>query len=250
MNKRARWYCLIALIAGLTAVATVRAALENSDCFACHGDKDLVRTNAAQQVQSLFVDAKVFASSTHGTNLCTSCHSSIKDVPHAEKLPPVQCGSCHEAVGQEYTASIHGVSRAMGASGAANCKECHGHHDILTVKHPASPVFKLNLPSTCARCHSNPNLTSEYRMKFPEAAAQYMESIHGRALMKLGLILALAHGQRVSDIAAGRQLRCDSVRRQLSHLYRRTGVRDQQALVAWGIDQGLLRPHDLVQQLR
>lgn len=64
------------------------------------------------------------------------------------------------------------------------------------------------------------------------------------------LILALAHGQRVSDIAAGRQLRCDSVRRQLSHLYRRTGVRDQQALVAWGIDQGLLRPHDLVQQLR
>ncbi len=190
MNKRARWYCLIALIAGLTAVATVRAALENSDCFACHGDKDLVRTNAAQQVQSLFVDAKVFASSTHGTNLCTSCHSSIKDVPHAEKLPPVQCGSCHEAVGQEYTASIHGVSRAMGASGAANCKDCHGHHDILTVKHPASPVFKLNLPKTCSKCHSNPGLTHEYRMKFPEAPTQYGESIHGRALLKMGLIVA------------------------------------------------------------
>ena len=34
------------------------------------------------------------------------------------------------------------------------------------------------------------------------------------------------------------------------HLYRRTGVRDQRSLLAWGLDQGLLRPHDLLQQRR
>jgi hypothetical protein len=42
--------------------------------------------------------------------------------------------------------SIHGMSHAMGASGAAQCWDCHGSHEILPVKDPASPVFKMNLP--------------------------------------------------------------------------------------------------------
>ena len=100
--------------------------------------------------------------------------------------PPPQCGSCHDEVAKEYATSIHGVSQSMGASGAATCADCHGTHDIVPVKQADSPVFKLNLPRTCARCHSNANLTTEYRMKFPQAAAQYMDSIHGRALTEAG----------------------------------------------------------------
>jgi cytochrome b subunit of formate dehydrogenase len=61
---------------------------------------------------------------------------------------------------------------------------------MLSPRNPASPVFKLNLPGTCAKCHSNPGLTAEYQMKYPQAAAQYMDSIHGRALLKMGLIVA------------------------------------------------------------
>ena len=62
----------IALLAGLVAVTPARAALENTDCFACHSDKELVRTNTSGQVQSLFVDADAYAASIHGKNLCTS----------------------------------------------------------------------------------------------------------------------------------------------------------------------------------
>ncbi len=73
------------------------------------------------------------------------------------------------------------------------------------MKNPNSPVFKLNLPQTCAKCHSNPGLTKEYEMKYPEAAAQYMDSIHGQALLKMGLIVAPScndcHG--VHDIKRG-----------------------------------------------
>ncbi|TAL05555.1 MAG: hypothetical protein EPO07_03365, partial [Verrucomicrobia bacterium] len=87
----------------------------------------------------------------------------------------------------------------------ANCWDCHGSHEIGSVKHAESPVFKLNLPQTCAKCHSNPRLTKEYQMKFPEAASQYNESIHGRALLKMGLIVAPScndcHG--VHDIKRG-----------------------------------------------
>jgi cytochrome b subunit of formate dehydrogenase len=178
------------LLAGLCVVAPAPAALDNSDCFACHSDKALVRTNAAGRVQSLFVDEKIYATSVHRTNACVNCHTTIKDVPHTPKLPAVDCARCHEATGKEYATSIHGVSRAMGASSSATCKDCHGDHTILPVKHPASPVFKMNLAKTCARCHANPGLTAEYRMKHPAAAEHYQESIHGKALMQSGLIVA------------------------------------------------------------
>ncbi len=72
---------------------------------------------------------------------------------------------------KDYATSIHGMSHAMGASGAAQCWDCHGSHGILPVKDPASPVFKMNLPVTCAKCHSNTNLTKEYQIEFPEAAS-------------------------------------------------------------------------------
>ena len=78
----------------------------------------------------------------------------------------------------------------LGASGAANCWDCHGSHDMLSVTNPASPMFKMNLPLTCARCHSNPGLTKEYEINHPKAAAQYLDSIHGQALLKMGLIVA------------------------------------------------------------
>lgn len=186
--KALKW----SLLAGILAAAgmDVRAAvISNSDCMACHDDPALVRV-VAGRTNSLQVTTNSLKQSVHSGLACTECHADIKDLPHPEKLAAPQCGNCHDDIAREYASSIHGVSRRMGASGAAACSDCHGSHNIVPVKRGDSPVFKLNLPATCARCHSNPNLTSEYRMKFPEAAAQYMESIHGRALMKLGLIIA------------------------------------------------------------
>ncbi|HWC60003.1 MAG TPA: hypothetical protein VHC44_09950, partial [Verrucomicrobiae bacterium] len=146
-----------------------------------------------------------FAKSVHSQLDCVDCHDGIKDLVHPSKLPPPNCASCHEKEGKQYATSIHGVSHELGASGAANCWDCHGAHDIVPVKHADSPVFKLNLPQTCAKCHSNPGLSKEYEMKFPQAASQYMESIHGRALLKMGLIVAPScndcHG--VHDIKRG-----------------------------------------------
>ncbi|NQU11365.1 hypothetical protein HQ590_11270, partial [bacterium] len=165
-------------------------AIDNADCLACHGDQELTRTDAHGQEISLSVNSKVFDTSVHGSLECATCHADITELPHAEKLAPVNCAACHDDVGQEYATSIHGVSRAMGASAAAACQDCHGHHDILPATHPQSPLFKMNLAKTCARCHSNPGITSEYRMKQPEAAVHYQESIHGRALMQSGLIVA------------------------------------------------------------
>jgi cytochrome b subunit of formate dehydrogenase len=164
----------------------------NSACLECHSDKTLYQTNAAGKAISLFVDEAKFATTVHKTNTCASCHAEVSEKhPDDNAAPkPVNCARCHEQPAKQYATSIHGASHSLGASGAAGCADCHGTHNILPVKHADSPVFKLNLPRTCAACHSNPGLNKEYQMKFPEAAAQYMDSIHGRALLKMGLIVA------------------------------------------------------------
>jgi cytochrome b subunit of formate dehydrogenase len=164
----------------------------NAGCLECHSDKDLWKTNAAGQGISLFVDEAKFMAAVHKTNTCASCHTDISDKHPDDELAakPVSCAQCHERAGKDYASSIHGASHALGASGAASCSSCHGKHEILSSKHAESPVFKLNLPNTCATCHTNAGLTKEYQMKDPQAAAHYLDSIHGRALLKMGLIVA------------------------------------------------------------
>jgi cytochrome b subunit of formate dehydrogenase len=162
------------------------------DCMECHNDKTLAKTNAAGVAISLFLDAARFTNSVHRTNLCKSCHTDLtaKHPDDNVAAKPVDCAICHTNQSEIYKGSIHGVSRRMGASAAASCQDCHGHHDIMPVKQADSPVFKMNLPQTCARCHTNANVTAEYKMKYPQVGGQYLDSIHGRALLKMGLIVA------------------------------------------------------------
>jgi len=183
------WVCL-----GLLRSAAAET-FSNSDCLDCHLDPSTTR-KVDGKIVSLLFPTNTFQKSVHAKLACVDCHTGIKDLVHPSKLPPPTCVGCHEAkenheqAAQGYSTSIHGMSHALGSSGAATCSDCHGSHNILSAKDPASPVFKLNLPQTCSKCHSNPRLTKEYEMKHPDAAAQYMDSIHGRALLKMGLIVA------------------------------------------------------------
>ena len=167
---------------------------KNEDCLDCHNDPSNTRSVRSVPLE-LFTTNK-FEKSVHAKLACVDCHHGIKDLVHESKLPEPTCISCHQTnqnhlkAAQEYANSIHGVSHQLGASGAASCWDCHGSHYILSHTNDISPTFKLNLPKTCAACHSNEGLTKEYQMKYPEAAANYMDSIHGQKLMKQGLMVA------------------------------------------------------------
>ncbi len=187
--------CVVAgfLVSGNAIAAATTNAVEklaNSDCLDCHTDPSNTRLVNGAKVPLAVFPTNSFNKSVHGMLDCTDCHTGVKELVHDAKLPPPDCSGCHDKEAKDYATSIHGVSHAMGASGAANCWDCHGSHGILPVKDPSSPVFKLNLPETCAKCHNNPDLTREYQMKHPEAASQYLDSIHGQALLKMGLIVA------------------------------------------------------------
>ena len=187
---------LFLLAAFLFAPSTTFAATNavekftSTDCLDCHTDPTTVRIVNGEKIPLALFPTNGFANSVHSQLDCIDCHDGIKELVHDKNVRPPNCGSCHDKEAKEYATSIHGMSHAMGASGAAECWDCHGSHEILPVKNPTSPVYKLNLPATCAKCHSNTNLTKEYQIEFPEAANQYMDSIHGNALLKMGLIVA------------------------------------------------------------
>ena len=122
----------------IAAAATTNAVekLANSDCLDCHTDPSNTRIVNGQKVPLPVFPTNSFARSVHAMLDCTDCHTGVKELVHDANLPPPDCSGCHDKEAKDYATSIHGMSHAMGASGAAQCWDCHGSHDILPVKDP------------------------------------------------------------------------------------------------------------------
>jgi hypothetical protein len=179
---------------GGTALAQKAApkAPTNDDCLACHGDASLTGAGG----RSVAVAPEKFAASIHGQagQACVACHADLAaatEFPHAEKLAPVSCATCHDQPAALYEAGVHAQARHASASSvAAACKDCHGTHEIRSSKDPESSTYHLNLPTTCGRCHGNPEIIRKGRIAIGNVVAQFQDSIHGQALSRSGLLSA------------------------------------------------------------
>jgi cytochrome b subunit of formate dehydrogenase len=149
--------------------------LSNEVCLECHGDDESV---------------KKFDSSIHAGNDCISCHDSISDVPHEEKLPRVQCANCHGDEGDKYSASTHGKAFAAGVKDAPSCATCHGTHDILPKSDLHSRIHQLHQIEICEKCHANPAIAGKYNLPPADKIEAYKDSIHGRGVIRSGLLVS------------------------------------------------------------
>jgi hypothetical protein len=185
---------LAACLCAATALAQKPAPKPpgNDDCLACHGDASAQGANG----RSVAVLPDTFGASIHGQSGigCVDCHADLAkttDFPHPEKLAAVNCAGCHDAAVVKYNSSVHAEARRTNAqSVAATCVDCHGKHDIRTSKDPDSPIYHLNLPATCGRCHGNAEIIRKGRIAIGDVVAQFQDSIHGQALSKSGLMVA------------------------------------------------------------
>jgi cytochrome b subunit of formate dehydrogenase len=150
-------------------------------CATCHADQ--------QAAYDRSYHAKAIKEGDCQAATCVSCHGS----PH-ELLPasdpksrvshaniPATCGTCHgqkyvmEASGHSaqpfssYLQSVHGKAVGSGSEKAAVCTDCHGAHEILAATNDKSPIFRFNVPVTCAKCHES-------------VKQEFMQSIHGQAI--------------------------------------------------------------------
>ncbi|HKS80812.1 MAG TPA: cytochrome b/b6 domain-containing protein [Candidatus Acidoferrales bacterium] len=199
-----------------------RHPIPDSDCLACHGQKDLKSAAGA----SVFVDEAAHKAGAHSILNCTDCHADIKEVPHQARVAKVNCAACHseEAADfpksvhsvlgadgcvachgsahavkpavlpqpcnhchsdevKDFLSSIHGQAAQKGDPQAPTCLSCHGPvHKIIVSQDPASPVAKKNLPDTCAACHSDPVFLAKHQIPFAQPVEMYKVSAHGRAI--------------------------------------------------------------------
>ena len=131
------------------------------------------------------VDLPRFEKSAHGSLACRDCHSGIATLPHADKMPKVNCASCHADQAKEYAASVHGSAKKSGMADSASCTSCHGApHEILPGRDPASKTAKKNMAGTCGACHSNPDFLARHKIPFAKPVEAYSLSIHGRAVAR------------------------------------------------------------------
>ena len=183
---------LAAVVAIAAAAATSSAAFaqENDDCLACHGEKDAVAKRKGAE-RSVFVDAAKLAGSVHSKLQCVTCHEDLDGAerfPHADKLAPVNCGNCHDKELTAHSASLHGQAHAKGDPMAPTCADCHGAHDVLRPKDPASPTNHMKIPLLCGTCHHEGSPVSRtHDIPQDRILENYSEGMHGEGLFKKGL---------------------------------------------------------------
>jgi len=172
-------YSIALAMVVLLVFGAPQVALAQTDCLSCHDDKSLQDASG----NNIGVDAHTFASSLHGSMKCNDCHSSIKEYPHPDKITPVVCEKCHADEAAGLAGSVHSEKAEH------PCISCHGDaHAIFPKDDPRSTVYPLNIPHTCGKCHGNDAMARKHGL--PNVYPQYIDSIHGFALSKEGLLVA------------------------------------------------------------
>jgi formate dehydrogenase gamma subunit len=155
------------------------SGLAKPTCVTCHAAEDAKFASG--------VHGKALAAGNSKTATCEKCHGNVHEIlpasdpksPSAKINIPKMCGECH---GQSipgvsgmpalaYQESVHGKLVAAGNEKAAVCSDCHGAHDIKAPGDPDAPIFKTNIPKTCAQCHR-------------KEEGDFAQSIHGKMLAK------------------------------------------------------------------
>jgi predicted CXXCH cytochrome family protein len=158
-------------------------------CLSCHGQPGLIKALPNGETLSLFIDPSLFNHSVHVQEnvACVDCHTNISTFPHPDfkatstrdvtlQLYP-SCQKCHADQYTKTLDSVHQQALAAGNYNAAVCTDCHNPHQQtrMTDKKTGAllPEARLQIPQTCARCHSTIYDT-------------YKNSVHGAALTTQG----------------------------------------------------------------
>ncbi len=140
-------------------------------CASCHGgDNTTDDMDAAMDTKAGFIGVP---KGDKISETCASCHANASKMKAlGSKLPTNQF--------ENLKASVHGISSKNGKERVVQCITCHNAHGIVSVKNPKSPVYPLNVPQTCAKCHSNPTFMRDYSPKLPvDQLQKYRTSVHG-----------------------------------------------------------------------
>jgi hypothetical protein len=147
---------------------------EGLSCAGCHGGNPALED--PDESMSPGAGFVAVPSKTETPQFCGKCHSDINFMREYQPRIPT------DQVDQYYT-SIHGKKLQEGDKKVADCTGCHSAHRILPADDPRSTVYALNVPSTCDKCHGDPDYMKQYAIPANQFK-QYAASVHGKALLE------------------------------------------------------------------
>lgn len=188
---------ILFLMLAIPVLAVAGPQASDDKCYSCHreiGDKQ----SAGFQKDIHFLKG-VSCAGCHGGDSKADDQDKAMDrskgyIGKPTKAGIVQmCAKCH---GNESAMKKFGVTTSMdeiddfkqsvhaASSGEANgvqCISCHGVHGMLPKSDPASPVNPLNVPKTCANCHSNIGYMRQFNPSLGvDQYEKYLTSVHGK----------------------------------------------------------------------
>jgi Cytochrome c3 len=173
-------------------------------CVHCHaGRSGSLKAAVDESAQSVHSQKGMSCETCHGGNSsdmdAAKAHGAgFRGHIRREDIPQL-CGSCHADASRikhfnpslrtnqltQYRSSVHGIKLATGDAKVAVCTDCHGVHDILGGSDPRSPIYPLNVATTCSRCHSDTALMKPYRVRTTQFT-DYLDSVHHEAMTARG----------------------------------------------------------------
>ncbi|MBM3791555.1 MAG: cytochrome C [Acidobacteria bacterium] len=105
------------------------------------------------------------------TAMCTSCHTSHRELPPDDPASSVHrsnisntCGACHSGIHHQFERSIHSAAVSETDRELPSCRDCHSAH---TIRRTDQDGFKLTIMDQCGRCHQ-------------DIARTYFDTYHGK----------------------------------------------------------------------
>ncbi len=140
-------------------------------CSACHGGDA-----SSDDMETAMDPKKGFIGVPRGdlaTEKCGACHSNRDRMNSlGSNLPTNQL--------EKLKASVHWKLTINGKEHIVQCITCHNAHGIVSPKSPLSPIHPLNVPKTCAKCHSNEVFMRNFNPLLPvDQLQKYKTSQHG-----------------------------------------------------------------------
>ncbi len=202
-TRRLHYFLLLALLALLSNGARAQGEEGTDSCVACHS---LLPDQLGAPVEGMKRDIHA----ERGFS-CPDCHGgdpTDMDVtsmapergflgkPSNEEIPQ-SCGRCHSDAAfmrrynpslptnqrERYATSVHGKRLMEGDQKVATCVSCHGVHGIRPGRIADSPVYPVNIPTTCGRCHSNRDYMAGYEIHTDQEEL-YRRSVHAESLLQ------------------------------------------------------------------
>lgn len=131
----------------------VRQVFDYKNCERCHR-KSYERYLSGDHAIAMAKEKETASiSKIRHAPVCGDCHSAHYTKSHLSRKEigieqTESCGRCHPDQKRSYLANYHGKAAVnLGYDKSASCTDCHGGHNVLSLK---DPVLALQ---ACQRCH-------------------------------------------------------------------------------------------------